>query len=112
MHIVQLFAGVLPPAGYGGIERMVYWPAREFSRQGHTVTVIGDPRSRIAEELPDIRFVPLTDDTEDFRRLLPTDADIVHLHEAPPLDRLPDMPYVVTEHGNRSHFTGHAPNTV
>jgi glycosyltransferase involved in cell wall biosynthesis len=30
-----------PPAGYGGIERLVYWYAEELVRQGHEVTLFG-----------------------------------------------------------------------
>jgi glycosyltransferase involved in cell wall biosynthesis len=31
----------VPPSGYGGIELMAYYLARELSRRGHVVTVIG-----------------------------------------------------------------------
>ena len=45
-------------------------------------------------------------------KLLPEDVDVLHYHDAPPLDSLPDKPFIVTEHGNRRHFNAYAPNTV
>lgn len=112
MNIVQYYPGLIPPPDYGGIERVVYWLTRELVRQGHAVTVIADGRSRIAEAVPGVRLIPIPELCPDYRSLIPRDADIVHLHVIPPLDRLPDCPYLITEHGNRNHFKDYAPNIV
>lgn len=111
MHVVHYFPGVIPPFGYGGIERMVYWLARDQSRRGLRVTVMADARSAVDELLPGVRLVPVSADA-DYRTHLPADADVLHLHTAPPLTELPDIPFLVTEHGNRSHATEFPPNTV
>ena len=111
MHIVQYFPGVIPPEGYGGIERLVFWLTRELARRRLRVTLMADPRSRIAETLPDVNLVPL-DGRGDFRGLIPRDADVIHLHSAPARDLLPDLPFIVTEHGNRHHAPEFPPNTV
>src|SRR5882672_5026069 len=79
VHIVQYFPGVIPPEGYGGIERMVFWLTRELARRGLRVTLMANPRSRITEALPGVRLVP-TDGWTDFRTLIPQDADLIHLH--------------------------------
>jgi glycosyltransferase involved in cell wall biosynthesis len=103
--------GVVPPPGYGGVERGVYWLARELVRRDHRVTVLADAKSTIAERVPGVRLVPLASDGVDVRTLLPGDADVVHLHDVPG-EGAPDLPYVVTEHGNRRRFRRYLPNTV
>jgi glycosyltransferase involved in cell wall biosynthesis len=45
--------------------------------------------------------------------MVPKDADIIHFHQAPPDKQLPDIPYLITEHGNRERqHTPFLPNTV
>jgi len=112
MHIVQCYPGQIPPPQYGGIERLVFWLSRELVGRGHRVTLIADRRSRIEEMNPEIRLIGIPDRFEDYRALIPTDADVVHFHLAPDLGMLPDLPHLVTEHGNRNHFSGYSPNTV
>jgi glycosyltransferase involved in cell wall biosynthesis len=112
LHIVQCYQGLVPPPPYGGIERLVFWLSRELVRRGHRVTLLADGRSKIAELVPGIRLVPVPEGCDDFRPLIPADAEIVHFHTAPSLGALPDAPYLVTEHGNRNHFRGYTRNTV
>lgn len=51
---IALIAGArLPVEKYGGIERVVVWLAREFTRQGHAVTLIARPGSFV----PGVRMV-------------------------------------------------------
>jgi glycosyltransferase involved in cell wall biosynthesis len=80
-------------------------------RRGHRVTVLADGRSTIAARIPDVRLVPIASNDVDYRALLPVDADVVHFHDVP-RDGAPDLPYMVTEHGNRRRFRRYLPNTV
>jgi glycosyltransferase involved in cell wall biosynthesis len=112
VHIVQCYPGLIPPPPYGGIERLVFWLCRELVRRGHRVTLLADGHSAIGELVPEIRLVPIPERCDDFRPLIPDDAEVAHFHVAPSLSSLPDLPYLVTEHGNRNHFRGYAPNTV
>ncbi|MHC4134303.1 MAG: glycosyltransferase [Planctomycetota bacterium] len=122
MHIVKYIAGITPPPAYGGIERLGFWIIRELVKLGHKVTVITDERSTIGEVLEGVDVLPRMPieridvvpppGERDYRDLIPKDADVVHFHATLPLDALPEVPYLVTEHGNRRRFRGYAPNTV
>lgn len=112
MHIVQLFPGVVPPVDYGGIERVVFWISRELVRRGHKVTLVARAESAIETRVPGTTLVPWPEDIDDYRTLIPADADVLHFHAPPPLDQLPDKPYISTEHGNRRGFRSFPPNTV
>lgn len=128
MHIVQCVLGITPPPKYGGVERLGFWFAREMIRRGHRVSVMTDPRSTIGKLLPEVEVIPMPtlDPVDllpiprdwDYRDLIPTDADVVHFHAAPPPEALPEVPFIVTEHGirrvtrNPDRFHGYSPNTV
>ncbi len=112
MHIVHYFPGLVPPVGYGGVERMVYWLTREQARRGQRVTVLAQAGSSVGERVPVAELVPIAPDCGDIRPYIPSDADVVHFHATPDRDRLPDRPFLATEQGNRNHFRAYAPNTV
>ncbi|MCZ6785688.1 MAG: glycosyltransferase [Planctomycetota bacterium] len=111
MRIVQYCRGVVPPVAYGGIERLVHWLTREFVRQGHAVTVMAPGASEIESAVPGARLVALPEDIREHIALVPKDADVLHSHNHPPVG-LPDVPFIVTEHGNRRRRFDYAPNTV
>ena len=111
MHIVQYFPSVVPPVTYGGIQRIIHWLTREFVRQGHTVTVMADGASAIEEAVPGARLVALPEEAREHRALVPDDADVMHCHNVLP-GGLPELPFIVTEHGNRRGSFDYAPNTV
>lgn len=106
MHIGLFVDAVLPPARYGGTERVVVWLGRAFVELGHKVTYFAQAGSRVdfAELCVLENGVPAADP-----RAL--GIDIMHLHNG----TLPegfDLPLCVTMHGNsRSPQTLH-PNTV
>ena len=112
MHIVQYFSGLIPPVGYGGIQRMVFWLAREMLAQGHRVTVFADGASNIKALLPAVNFIPVAANGEDYRKLIPEDADIIHFHGMPEPQLPPDIPYLFTEHGIQVKPGACWPNTV
>ncbi len=113
MHVVEhLSRGLVPPTDYGGVQREVFWLARELVKRGHKCTVLGNEGSRVHEICPEVAFIPLQRDPEDYRNLLPTDTDVIHFQDAVPPELLPEQPFLITEHGSRNHFRGHAPNTI
>lgn len=96
MKIALLHDSVLPPRTYGGIERIVVSLAREYKRLGHEVIVICRKGSRLADyetfELPNgYQTTPPSE-------WLPKGIDFLHAHQ--PLPLKPDIPFVVTIHGN------------
>lgn len=111
MHIAQVFPGVVPPQGYGGVERVIYWLVKEFLSTGHRVTLIADENSVIQHELPQIRFCPFASIKKLTDKEL-ADIDIFHFHNDV-VDGWPDkFPYVVTEHGNNKRKAVYQRNTV
>ena len=112
MHIVQAFPSLIPPPDYGGIQRVVFWLTQELVRRGHQVTVLARPGSTVETAVPGTRLVPWPEDIADYRTLLPDDADVAHFHRPLPVDQLPEMPFVVTEHGNKRGGQLYPPNTV
>ncbi|MHC4549296.1 MAG: glycosyltransferase, partial [Planctomycetota bacterium] len=86
-------------------------------------SIITDARSTIADVCEGVRVIPRPpvarmdvvpppEEGWDYRDLIPEDADVVHFHAVLPLAALPEVPYLVTEHGNRRKFKAYAPNTV
>ena len=113
MHIVQFCPTPypIPPQGYGGTERVVYWLARAQHLAGHRVTLIAHPASTLHDEFPGVVFIPWTGE-QAFESLLPTDADVVHLHRLPHGFEGLAKPFLVTEHGNRPDDVKLQANTV
>jgi glycosyltransferase involved in cell wall biosynthesis len=93
MRIVHVVRSRLPAAAYGGIERVVWWLAKEQSAGGHEVVLLADAGS----ECP-FAAVVLRDPHLPIEGQIPADADVVHFHNPyrGPLER----PYLVTVHGN------------
>ena len=96
MKIALLHDSVLPPKTYGGIERIVVSLAYEFRRLGHEVVVVCRKGSR----LEDFETVELPTDylTTPPAKWLPKDIDFLHSHQ--PLTIKPEIPFLVTIHGN------------
>ncbi|MGQ0529440.1 MAG: glycosyltransferase, partial [Panacagrimonas sp.] len=113
MHIVHICVSSLtvPPRGYGGTERLVFWLAREQQRMGLQVSVLAHPDSEIAALLPGVTLIPC-DRHEDTRPRIPKNADVLHLHRMPEGGRQPEYPYVITEHGLRKPGAAFFANTV
>ncbi|WP_127717879.1 glycosyltransferase [Halobacteriovorax sp. HLS] len=77
MKIVFQHNGILPVQKYGGIERILFWHMKELARRGHEVILFGHPDSQVQEF--GIQLVASPTDADEFSKLIPTDADIVHL---------------------------------
>src|SRR6185312_3747114 len=112
MRIAQLAPPVekVPPARYGGTERVLSWLTEELVRRGHEVTLFASGDSRTAAELVPVTPVALrpcgAKETvaPHFRELgllrdRLADFDVVHSHldfMALPFHRCDDPPLVTT----------------
>ena len=113
MHIVHYCPTPypVPPVGYGGTERVVFWLVRAQAAQGLKVSVIAHPSSRVHEIIPGVQLIPATSD-QPLADLLPKDCDVVHLHRHPPNPLEIGKPHLITEHGNRGPDALLLTNTV
>jgi glycosyltransferase involved in cell wall biosynthesis len=110
MHITLFKSGKIPipPAGYGGTERHVYWVGQKLVELGHKVTLVANAASHIPGV--DLRAIPEGTDSAAALRLIPTETDIVHLHEKP--SGAINKPFLNTCHGNGQPGESFPLNTV
>jgi glycosyltransferase involved in cell wall biosynthesis len=106
---ISIFApGIVPPAAYGGTERVIDWLIREFSKLGHRVYFFGPPGSDVpcAEKVNILEFPGENINLSpiDFSSSIPPDTDIVHVHSATDLDY--GYPLLKTVHGYPFHRQG------
>lgn len=96
MKIALLHDSVLPPKTYGGIERMVVTLAQEYTALGHQVSVVCRKGSR----LDDFEVVELPENYKELppKEWLPEKIEFLHAHQ--PLPIRPEIPFLVTIHGN------------
>ena len=106
MHIVLICASIIPAIHYGGTERIVQWLAESFSRQGHKVSLIALPGSK----LPGLTCIPVTN-AKQALQAIPKDANVVHFHGWEPRQEL-DVPWLYTLHGNTPNIDALPANTV
>jgi hypothetical protein len=85
MHVALYKRGKIPipPEGYGGAERFIFWLGKTLVELGHQVTLIANAQSRI----PGAELRVLEQDETDPRRLVPASADIVHLWDGARMDK-------------------------
>jgi len=74
MRIALAVNGMVPAAKYGGIERIVWWLAKELSARGHEVTLLASPGSHCS-----FARVIIADPRRPLTEQFPTDVDIVHI---------------------------------
>ena len=80
MHITLYKQGKIPipPVGYGGAERFIYWLGKTLIEMGHQVTLIANAHSRIPGA--ELRVIDGGEkDPQAWLRLVPVTTDIVHL---------------------------------
>jgi glycosyltransferase involved in cell wall biosynthesis len=113
MHIVHYCptAYPIPPVGYGGTERVVFWLVRAQIAQGLRVSVIAHPDSGIERAVPGAKLIPCERATP-FAQVIPRDCDVAHLHRMPPDPDAIAVPHLITEHGNRGPDARLLTNTV
>jgi len=110
MRIAQIFNGVVPPVGYGGIERMVYWLSEELVSQGHEVLLIS-LKEKAQKLNPKISFYEYIKDNSVLKAAV-SNVDVVHFHQYPECGFNLGKPFVITEHGNLRGKNHVGPNTV
>ncbi len=93
MRICIVHTGAVPPATYGGTERIVFWLAKELARRGHHVTLLAG-----AGSAADFATVRVLDRGRPISEQIPTDTDLAHYFTLP--DRDPGVPYLNTIQGN------------
>jgi glycosyltransferase involved in cell wall biosynthesis len=93
VRVCIVHTGIIPPADYGGIERIVYWLAKDLARRGHAVTLLAAPGS----SAPFATVLPL-DRSRPIHRQVPADVDVVHWFTNPDGDTA--APHVNTVQGN------------
>lgn len=107
MHIVQIHHEKVPVKHYGGTERVIEALSKKLVDAGHKVTLIsykGD------YEIENVNFIDLMslgsrkEANENFLKLVPSDADILHFHVPFNQDNSDwkKLHYVCTLHGNES----------
>jgi glycosyltransferase involved in cell wall biosynthesis len=106
MHIGLFHESKLPPKSYGGIERIVVTLASEYFRRGHKVTVF----CRKGSVLPNCQIVEIPESFDgDLNPFLPANVEFLHSHQ--PLKVRPEIPFVITIHGNGHMGERYFPNT-
>jgi len=106
MKIVFHHHTALPVHAYGGTERILFWHMVELARLGHQVVFIGPSDSRV--DTFGIEHIPC--DGSDWERLIPRNADIIHLcfnHTV-----AGDIPTINNIHGNGRIGERFTKNTV
>jgi glycosyltransferase involved in cell wall biosynthesis len=89
--------GILPVLKYGGAERILFWHMKALVEQGHEVVLLGNPESKV--ENVGIELIPL-ENGQDWRSLVPSDVDVIHLFYNVPQDLDLPKPVVITIQGN------------
>lgn len=96
MKIVFYHHQPLPVSGYGGTERILFWHMVELVRQGHDVTLIGHPDSKVAQY--GIKLIPaLLPNLSTLNQFIPKGSEIVHLQINAEIEGIPT---INTVHGN------------
>ena len=78
MHVTLYKHGKvpIPPKGYGGAERFIYWLGKTLIELGHQVTLIANAQSHI----PGVELRAISEnEPHTWQRLIPDSTDIVHL---------------------------------
>lgn len=105
MHVCIVIDATIPPALYGGTERVVYWLGKGLHQLGHHVTFLAGPDSR-CEFAQIIALNPAIA----LDRQIPAGTDIVHLHSGTDIPH--DLPFCQTQHGNTRQAQTFHPNTI
>ena len=106
MKILFEHNGILPIKKYGGTERIIFWLMKELVRRGHKVYLIADQGSDVKKY--GIELIPRMSD--DWRSLVPSDIDIVHIFSPTELEL--DFPFLLTVEGNGQLGEAFPKNTV
>ncbi|HSY74474.1 MAG TPA: glycosyltransferase [Dongiaceae bacterium] len=111
MHITLYKSGniPIPPKGYGGAQRFIYWLGKTLIESGHQVTLIANSQSHIPGA--ELRALdPEEKNPNAWTRLIPDSTDIVHLWEKS--DAPLNKPFLLSIGGNGRPGERFPANTV
>jgi hypothetical protein len=111
MHITIYRPGKIPipPPGYGGAQRFIYWLGKTLIELGHQVTLIANAQSHIPGA--ELRVINENEkDPQAWLRLVPDSTDIVQLFNTPKV-AVP-KPFLVRVGGNGQPGERFHPNTL
>lgn len=99
MHVLIVHNSKIPVLKYGGTERVIWYLGKELVKLKHEVTYLVPKGSTCS-------FANVIEREEDLTMLdqIPSGIDVVHFHFQSEEIKTINIPYVVTVHGNRSHF--------
>lgn len=111
MHITLYKAGhiPIPPPGYGGTERVIFWLGKGLVELGHKVTLIANQDSHV----PGVEVRPLPANKSNppaWSKLIPNSTDIVHTFDG--FQESIPKPFVLTVGGNGGPGERFPANTV
>lgn len=106
MKILFEHNGSLPVKRYGGTERIIFWLMKELVKRGHEVFLIASADSDVKKY--GIKLIPRT--VDDWRSLVPSNIDIVHLFSPTELEM--EFPFLLTVEGNGQIGEAFPKNTV
>lgn len=104
MNILIVCKGTLPPATYGGTERVVWSLIKALYQLGHKVYIL-NPEPVTCEWATCITQQPNLSIDEQ----IPQEVDIVHFHIG---GSCSTKPYVITRHGNNTVANKNDPNSI
>ena len=111
MHVVVATHHRLPVEGHGGPQRVVGALIRGLAAQGHRVTLIAPPGTKVPEASRIVEVLPRKLHDADLAPYLPDGADVLHAHF--PVKQLPTgIPFVQTLHANWKPKTALPPNNI
>ncbi len=96
MKVCFVHSRPIPPATYGGTERILYWLIKELTKLGVECFLIGHKDS----DLSGIGGKLIVQTEEDWRKHIPYNIDLLHLFLTPDSSITDQFPTVVTIHGN------------
>ncbi len=107
MHILIVHNSKIPVLKYGGTERVIWYLGKELVKLDHKVTYLV-PKGSTCD------FAQLLEIEEEKSILsqIPKDIDVVHFHFQSEEIKDIQVPYIVTVHGNRTHFKPFDLNSV
>ncbi|MGH7751191.1 MAG: glycosyltransferase, partial [Gemmatimonadales bacterium] len=105
MHVVLFHHARIPPARYGGTERVVAWLAAGLAELGHEVTLLAGKGSRVAGvHVVEVNAADVLSPRFDLKRFVASQVDLMHYHV--PVKHPPKgVPWLWTLHGNMRNGT-------
>ncbi len=107
INILIIHNAKIPVLKYGGTERVIWYLGKELVKLGHKVTYLVPKGSTC-----DFADVIEIDEEEKLENQIPDFIELVHFHYQSSEIKDIKKPYLVTVHGNRTHFEPFDINSV